>query len=113
MGSPCRILCLDARESLPDCIDDNLAMESAVLDENPTTVHTRKSRASDIETRHVRLKRVRAVLGHEGLGIQPYPNLTHQGRIGQVASHEQNMIRRQHILSPAVFDNDFLWPDFQ
>ena len=56
MGSPCRILCLDARESLPDCIDDNLAMESAVLDENPTTVHTRKSRASDIETRHVRLK---------------------------------------------------------
>src|SRR6516162_4641654 len=79
-------------------VDDLLAVEAAVLDEDGSGVHTGNRAAGYEEARHVRLERLRVVNRRLAL-VQSNAGAAHQARVGPVPGQEIDSIGRDLVLS--------------
>ncbi len=98
--SPNRALPIDEH------LDDLIAMEAPVLDEDGRRVLPRDRAACDEEPRHVGLERLRIVAGDARHAVHLHTRPAEQIEVGMVARQQKHGVRRQLVDALARFDDD-------
>src|SRR5919108_2714096 len=86
-----------AAESLGEDLDDPVAVEAAVLDENRARVATRDCAAGNEEIRDIRFECLRIEFGRERPLVAANAGALHQGDVRTIAGQQQDRVGRDFL----------------
>ena len=99
-------------EPLRQHLDDALAVEPAVLDEDGSSVAPGHGPARNEQIRHIRFERLGIELGRERLPVSSDASAPHQVYVRPVASQQQDTLRWNLVPHAAALDDDHVGANF-